>query len=289
MGYELGILLAFAALICWGVGDFLVQRSSRRFGDWETLFFISLFATLAIFPFIYSDLPGLFSNENYWILIIVSVIMFIASMLDFEALKQGKLAIMDPVFALEVPVTALLAYFVLGESLSLAEIILISSIVVGLVMVSIKTTNFKAKHLMEKGVFLAITTAFFMGLGNFFVGFSSRLTNPLLTMWVLHAFALIISFFYLLSQKKLGKAFLDVEEHEGLVVSLAIIDNGAWVFYAFAASLAPIAIVVAISESYIGLAVILGLVFNNEKLHPWQEVGLVLAMVSAISLAAVAG
>ena len=34
MVFEIGILFALAALVFWGFGDFLIQRSTRKFGDW---------------------------------------------------------------------------------------------------------------------------------------------------------------------------------------------------------------------------------------------------------------
>lgn len=39
MSIEIGIILAFLAMVFWGFGDFLIQRSTRTVGDAETLFF----------------------------------------------------------------------------------------------------------------------------------------------------------------------------------------------------------------------------------------------------------
>src|SRR3990167_4921201 len=91
MGFETGILFAFLALIFWGFGDFLIQKSTRKFGDWETLFVISIFGTIILFPFIFKDLASLFPfNREFWILIGVSLIILFAAILDFEALRKFK-------------------------------------------------------------------------------------------------------------------------------------------------------------------------------------------------------
>jgi uncharacterized membrane protein len=50
-------------------------------------------------------------------------------------------------------------------------------------------------------------------------------------------------------------------------------------------TLAPISISVAISESYIIIAVLLGYFVNKEKLRKHQIIGLTLAIVSAVYLA----
>ncbi len=39
---ELSILFAFCAMICWGFGDFLIQRTVRKIGDVEALFLKSV-------------------------------------------------------------------------------------------------------------------------------------------------------------------------------------------------------------------------------------------------------
>ena len=48
----LGIIYAIAAMLSWGVGDFLIQRASRKIGIWQTLFFIGLGGFLGLFPFL---------------------------------------------------------------------------------------------------------------------------------------------------------------------------------------------------------------------------------------------
>ena len=68
---------------------------------------------------------------------------------------------------------------------------------------------------------------------------------------------------------------------------MSVSDKTAWVAFAFAMTLAPIGIVVALSESYIIIAVLLGLAINRERLAAHQKVGLVTAIAAAITLAAI--
>lgn len=67
---------------------------------------------------------------------------------------------------------------------------------------------------------------------------------------------------------------------------MAIADNVGWIAFAFAMALAPIGVAAALSESYIAVAVILGLAVNRERLEPHQTAGLILALISAVTLAA---
>src|ERR1051325_6628061 len=102
----MGIIFALAALLFWGIGDFLIQRSTRRFGDWIALFFISLLGTVFIFPFIYHDLSNFDIKST--VLWTASIIIFLAALLDFEALKIGKISVIEPIYAFEVMITVFL-------------------------------------------------------------------------------------------------------------------------------------------------------------------------------------
>ena len=125
MTISVGIGLAFVAMLCWGFGDFLIQKSTRKIGDWETLFVICAFGSLILLPFVWKDIPATFANnKGLWILLAGSAILFIAALLDFEALKKGKLAVVEPIWSFEVPASALLAFFILGEKVDLLQIVL---------------------------------------------------------------------------------------------------------------------------------------------------------------------
>src|SRR3990167_7795052 len=94
MAFELGITLAFLAMLCWGFGDFLIQKSTRKFGDVETLFLISLFGAIILFPFIYLNLLEVMqSSKQLLILIVTSHLLLVAALLDYKALKHGKLVV----------------------------------------------------------------------------------------------------------------------------------------------------------------------------------------------------
>ena len=130
MNIEVGIILAFVAMLSWGFGDFLMQRSIRRLGNWRTLFFISTTGAVMLLPFVWNNIPDIFSPDSRSILTVLllsSLILFVAAVLDFEALKRGKLAIVEPIWSVEVPVAGILAFIILREEISLLQIILIAT------------------------------------------------------------------------------------------------------------------------------------------------------------------
>ncbi len=287
MAIEIGILAALAALVFWGVGDFLIQNTTRKFGDWEMLFVITLFGAVVLTPFVYSDILNIVAlgDNAFFLLIGVSTLLLVAALLDFEALKKGKIAVVEPVMAFEVPVAAIVAFLVINESMQLIDIFLVSSLVAGIILISLKTHHFSRKTWIERGVLLAAIGAIFMGASNFMVGFASRTTTPLMANWFIDIFVATISFFYIMQNNRLSRLVGDFRSDKKIILIMCIFDNFAWISFAIAATLIPVAIAVGISESYIALSALLGLVISREKLLMHQKAGLFIAIASAVALA----
>ena len=289
MSISVGIGLAFVAMLCWGIVDFLIQKSTRRIGDFETLFLITLFGAAVLLPFVYDDLPALFADGSRITLFVLfggSLILFIAALLNFEALREGKISVVEPIWSLEIVAASVLGFSVLGERLSLPEIVLITMLMAGLMLVSFRGKVFSHRHFLERGALLALLGALAMGSANFFVGWGARLSDPLMVNFVFNVVIAFLSGAYLLRNGRFARSFRDLARYRTSLVPMIITDNAAWVSYAFAMTLIPIAIATALSESYIIIAVILGLAVGRERLAAHQKVGLVAAVVAAIALAA---
>ena len=285
----MGIIFAFLALVSWGFGDFLIQRSARRFGDWTALFFISMVGTIGLLPFAWKGLSELSADPRaFWMLLGTSAALLVAALLEFEALRVGKLSVIESVWVLEVPVTAVLSAGVLGERLSVFQVACIAAAVFGIVLVSTKSfAALKLKEVVsERGVWLAVLAALSMGTVNFLFGVSARETDPMVINWFTSAFLAVATFAYLWRRGSLGEMVMRWRTNRRLVLSVGIIDNLAWVFFASSMLFIPIAVATGISEGYIALAALLGLAVNRERLTTHQLFGLVLAVAGAIALAA---
>lgn len=286
MGVEIGIIFAFIAMLCWGFGDFLIQKSARKFGDWETMFIITLLSTVVLTPFLYKEALLIFSEgySSFLLLLGASVVLMAAGLLDFEALKQGKLSVIEPIWSLEIIISAALAFFIAGEVISNIQIVTIISLIAGLCMVSLRSYHLSKKIWLEKGVFIAILASITMGLANYLTGEGARSTNALITIWFIHGVLMIFSLVYLVAKKDTKKLFKHIKQNKSFVLSMSVLDTLAWIAFAASMKFAPISIAVALSESYIIITVLLGMYVNKEYLRTHQKIGLILAIVSAISL-----
>lgn len=279
----LGLIFAIIASLSWGVCDFFIQKSTRKSGNWETLFVISLFGMIALFPFIYKKIHDL-GSESFLYLFVLSLLMLISTLLTFESFKLGKLAITDPLYALEIPIVGILSFFLLGEKILTYQTVLIAVLVIGLFLISTKSLTFSKKGVLEKGVLYALIGALIMGFSCYLIGYNSRNTDPLLTTWFFSSFITCVCFIYLIWKKKIFKIKDHILTNQGHILTSGIIDNIAWISYAIALSITPMVIVAAIVESSIVINVLLGIYINKEKIILHQKIGLVMVMISAIVL-----
>ncbi len=143
------------------------------------------------------------------------------------------------------------------------------------------------KLLMERGVIIAFIAAITMGSADFFLGWGARVTDPIMANFFLNVFITICSAIYLFGAGRLRRTFKDALSFGRVLLPMSIFDNTAWVSYALAMTLAPIAVATALSESYIIVVVSLGLFVNHQKIQTHQKAGLILAIITAITLAAI--
>ncbi len=279
----MGILLSVAALLSWGLGDFLIQRSARKFGDWVALFYITAFASIVLFPFVYRDL-GVFLTLHAVLMWGTSVVLLSAVLLDFEALRVGKISVVEPIYALEIPVAAFLAAFVIHERLSPLQIGLIIALVAGLFLVSTRSLRAFARTKVERGIWYAVFATIGMGVANFLFGLGARETDPLAINWFTSAFVAAAAFVYLAATSQLKKISQGWRTDRRLIVSVGFFDNLAWVTFSYAMLFIPIAIATGISEGYIAFASALGIAFNKEQLARHQWVGLILTVIAVTVL-----
>lgn len=282
----MGILFAFIALVSWGIGDFLIQKSARAFGDWIALFYITAGGAVVLLPFVWKDVVSLsYSDPSFLILLVASVVLVFSALFDFEALRVGKISVVEPIYAFEVFITAAVGTFVVREHLNLEQGIMVALLILGIVLVSVKSFGHLKRAYLERGVWYAAFATLGMGVVNVLFGLGARDAGPLLINWFTSAFLALVCIVVMTARGQWGEAWRGTKRHAGLVLSVTIADNAAWIAYAFSTLFIPIAIAISVSEAYIALAAVLGIIINKERLSRHQRIGLVVTVFAAVMLA----
>ncbi len=283
---SIGLLCAFLAALCWGFGDFFIQKATRTIGTYQALFCIGALGSVALLPFVSSTLHVL-SGHDVLLLLLLGIITTIAAVFDFEALKRGKIAVVEPVISLELPLTVALSISLAGDILTVTQGALITLVFIGIILTitSHPQYTFSARLFIERGAIIAAVGAVGLALVNTLVGIASRETLPLLTIWFTHTFVALTSAIVLLLQREWPSFLTNVRRNAGVTLAQSVFDNAGWIAYAFATTVLSIAVANTIAETYVILAVILGIAFNGERLRTSQHVGIALAIIGVLALA----
>lgn len=288
MAFEIVLLAAFAAMVCWGIGDFLIQRTVRKVGDFEALAFIGLFGGIILFPFALGEINLLFSPGNLLVLLLLAVVTFVGAVFTFEAYKKGKISVIEVIIELELPVTISLCFIFFKEVLTFWQILLMIPVFVGIILMAVGAASKKPSNpfaRIEKGVFLGLIAALGMGLINSFTALSTRQVSPMLAIWFPFLVTALMCFYVLYKQGKLRDTFTNFKKFKWLIIGMSLFDTMAWLFYAVALNTYNVGVITAITESYPIIALILGVTINKEKITPHQYVGAALAIIASILLA----
>jgi len=282
-----GIALAFAAMLGWGIGDFMIQKNARRLGDWETLFVLTAFGALILLPFTYRNIAPLFQGplESMLILLSAGLMLLASTLLNFEAFKKGKISVLEPLYSIEIVAASVMAFFVLGDHITWLQGATIAVLVVCLFMVSFRETRLSRKIFLEKGVFMFAAGSFILGFADFLIGWGGRVTDPIMSMFATNLIIAVASGLAIVLRGKTGQMVRDIRTGLSPLLTMAVSENIAWVAYAVAMTLVPIAIATGLSESSIVIAVLLGIFVGKERLQRHQKIGLVGAIVCALALA----
>ena len=285
MGLEIFVVFAaFGAMLSWAVGDFLIQKTTRKIGSIESLAFIGIIGSIALIPFVINDLHLLFSWTNLILLIILGALTFVAAFFDFEALKLAKLSTADTIMELELPVTILLAFIFFNESLTGLQWGIIALIFVGILLIATESIkNWKLN--LERGVLIAVLAAIGMGLINFLTSASSRTVSPLMAVWIPWIIYTIFCLVLIWKKGEFPKFIKNASRFKWLILWMGLVDTAAWICYSFAVFKENIGVVTAITECYPAVAVFLGVWFNKEKNSWHQYFGAALAIIASIALA----
>lgn len=291
MPEKITILFAFGAMIAWGIGDFFMQRTSKKIGSIHALIWVNLIGGLGLLPLVVKDFYLIKSWENLGTLLILGLIDFIYGLAMLKAYEQGKLSVVEVIMTMELPLTVALGLIFFQEKLSLFQFVLVLAIICGSFMVSkvskdifdkIKDFIFGKSGKFEKGAKIALLAAIISAFYNFMIAFNAREISPVMAIWFPWVMSLIFLLVYMYAKKGCGIFAAESRKYKKIIFLGSVIEIIAWLFYAKALAGNALSITTAITESYLALVVFLGIKFNKEKISRMQFFGAVIAICASI-------
>lgn len=277
---NLSILLAFGAMFGWGIGDFLIQKTIKKIGATETLCWMTIFSSIVLIPFVINSLDNL-TRSQIITLIILGLANFASGYVHFRALKIGKLSVVEVIVSIELPLTILLGILVFHETLNIWQIILIIILFIGVILISVNPQKIHRKDFLEKGSLLAILSGVLIALVNFGSAFQAKEISPMMAIWFPWFVCSLVCLGFI-GRANMGAFFSSSKKNWRLILIMVIIDLFAWLAYVFAVAKEELAITITITESYVVVALILGVLINKEKITKNQYFGAGLAVICSL-------
>ena len=285
MGVELGIIFAFCAMFCWGIGDFMIQKNVRKEGNLESLLFIGIIGLIGLLPLVWKDIPSLLYWPNLVLIIILGLLTFGAAVFDFESLKEGKISVVEVIFETELLVTIILGILIFKERMSGLQWAVIGLIFIGITLMALKSYHFKnPKKFLERGALIGLVGSIFMGSVDFLTASSARTISPIMAVWGPAFVFSVLCIFLIAKREGFNKVKKNILKYKYMILLMGIMDTLAWTFYAFATSSQEVGITTAITESYPAICIFLGLWINKEKVNWHQYFGAALALICSFIL-----
>lgn len=276
------LLLSSIAPICWGISWLFLTKASRKMDVFSTQFMFQLVGIpmlLLLLPFL-----GVAGITNYWLIIVLGIVVTFTYTLYFYALRIGQLAVVAPIYETNVLVTVFLAVFFLHESFYLLKFLAILVLIIGVVFLGIQLSSLKKKRIeLFKGVLPAVISSFGTGFFVYFTGISARING-----WYPNALGirmvipLVIIILFLIQRKKLYSLFKNIMWK--WILPAAVFDVIAFSMFNYTFGKYEVSYVSIIAAATPVISTILAILFLKERLTVFQIVGFILVICGIVFL-----
>ena len=276
----IALLGGLGAALAWGTGTFCSARSSRGIGAWSVVAWVMLFGLAANLVVIaVGPSPGSLGAADVAWMLVSGLGNVVGLILEYTALRRGKVGIVTPITSTEGAIAAVLAVAT-GEALGLASGGLLAIVALGIVLAGVAPEEQPAPDQRKSGAFwLAALAALSFGIGIFATG---HLSASLPVGWAvlpprLVGVALVTIPLALSRRLKLSRSALP------LVVFTGIAEVLGFVCFAVGAR-DSVAIAAVLGSQFAVVASVAAYVLLRERLTRLQLAGVVLILAGVAAL-----
>jgi drug/metabolite transporter (DMT)-like permease len=264
------LIYAFSGPILWAlsthIDKYLVERYFKQGSVAVLMVFTAIIGALAL-PIIWLFQPGAVALDPQSIAVItVSGILYMSAIYFYlQALQTEEASTIAPFFQAAAIFGLILGYFVLGEKISIIQIIGILSIIAGSVILSLRFGQ-STSRVKTRMVILMLTCALAIALSSLiFKFFAVRDEFWTTTFWNFAGQALFGVILMLIASNRLQFKRM-MRSNSGAVLSVNIVNElinlGGNLGLRYALLLAPLAIVQAISSTTLFFVLFFGIVLS---------------------------
>ena len=276
----IALLGGLGAALAWGTGTFCSARSSRMIGAWSVVAWVMLVGLIANLVLVAAGpSPGSLSATDIAWMLTSGLGNVVGLILEYTALRLGKVGLVTPVTSTEGAIAAVLAV-IAGEALGVPSAVLLAVVVIGVVLAGVAPDESASDQRKLAAVGLAVLAALLFGIGIFATG---HISASLPVGWAvlpprLVGVAVVTIPLALSRRLKLSRSALP------LVVFTGIAEVLGFVSFALAAR-HSVAIAAVLGSQFGAVAAVTAYVLLRERLTRLQLAGVALILAGVAALA----
>lgn len=279
------IIFGLSGMVGIGVLNILVSLLNRNEDSFKIGFLIQLgnaLATLALFPFLYKENPGI---TVFFSLIVAGITGALAFVFINKAFKEGKASINSPIISTWGMITAVFGFIFLNEDFYLSKGISILLIVLGIFLssIDIKTLLKSKSFKLIAGVKWSVLAALNLGISFFTMTYFAA-DNHWYSVSLFTRFWTIITYFVMAGTTH--KPILTYFKNLPLLLFFAIfVDVTSFLMMNIGYTTAEPGVVSVITSASPALTIVLSFLILKEKISKQQLFGVVVVISGIILLA----
>jgi drug/metabolite transporter (DMT)-like permease len=277
----IALLAGLGAALIWGTGTLCSARSSRIIGAWSVVAWVMLFglvANLVVIAVGPSPAPGSLGATDIGWMLVSGLGNVVGLILEYTALRRGKVGIVTPIASTEGAIAAVLAVAA-GEALGVAPAGLLAVVALGVVLAGVAPEEPGPDQHRLAAVGLAALAALSFGIGIFATGHISAslpvgwaVLPPRLVGVVIVTLPLALS-----RRLRLTRAALP------LVVVTGLAEMFGFVCFAIGAR-ESVAVTAVLGSQFGAVAAVAAFFLMRERLTRLQLTGVVMILVGVAAL-----
>lgn len=270
----------------WGFGDFFAKRLVAPLGYYRLLLYIQLVGLAPLFLLAAIFTPPVPSSPRTIALILATGICSVSALFFFyKGLTVGKASIITPVASTSAIVAMALSFAILGETLSLPQIMCIALVLAGIIVVSMRSNS---DGRSDEGIPYAVACMLSAGLNSILIKLVSMDIGEIGTLFFNRV---LVTLILLMVLPFFGNPFSrDFRRKVSFktIVTAGLTEFAGFFGFIVGVGIGIVSIIAPISSASPAVTVILAQVFLKERLVRIQKVAVVsvilgIALLSILS------
>jgi drug/metabolite transporter (DMT)-like permease len=286
-----GIALGLGAALCWGLADYFAALGSRHAGVLRVVLGFHLVAMIPLTALVLAtNALTQLTFGRLGVFILLGAVGWGSYMTFYGALAIGPISVLSPIVSGYAAVTVVLAVLIIGESLSVVEVLAVIATIAGAMVASADVRAISRAKLGRSsalGFGLALSAMALLGAFVFGVSYYRDSLGWLGPIFLARGFATVVLLAHVLAADR-RRRIVEPRKVGAIIVLLALVDTGGYVCFNLGVRHAATAIVAAASAPYAVVPIVMGVWLFHERPTLVQWLGVALVVVGVVILGAVA-